>query len=174
MWIELLAIGEDPRHKGVDEAGEINPVVPILLEVCDPPLRDLALDPPQQLVVCRLAEIRYVRHDAQLVHVTVAEVWRFQQFWDSQLLLSDVHSHLAVVQTFAASQRGVVRTQPRSDSVHQSTECYAVVPVGREVGDFLIGDLGVDPGEQCILGRQVLTCAANLEVADEGPDETQN
>ena len=48
-------------------------------------------------------------------------------------------------------------TKPGSDPIHESAKCDAVVPIGREICDFLVRDLGVDPSQECIFGRQVLT-----------------
>ena len=60
-------------------------------------------------------------------------------------------------------------TEPRLDSVHKGTQGDTIVPICSEVPYILVRDLGVDPCQHSTLGREVLSCAADLEVADETP-----
>ena len=63
-------------------------------------------------------------------------------------------------------------TEARLDAVYESTKGDTVVPICGEIGDILVWNLRVDPCKHSILGRYISSCAADLEMADEGPDES--
>jgi len=60
------------------------------------------------------------------------------------------------------------------DSVHKGTEGDTIIPICSEVPYLLVRDLGVDPGQHSTLGGEALPCAADLEVTDEAPYQTQD
>ena len=68
----------------------------------------------------------------------------------------------------------MVGTRPWADVLDHPTEALPVVPVGAEVGDFVLGDDGVDPGQHSFLGGDAFACDPDLVVYDERPDEPQN
>ena len=56
----------------------------------------------------------------------------------------------------------------------EGADRHPIVPVGREVLDVAIGNLGVDPRQHGLLGGESAPCAADLEASDERPDEAHD
>ena len=57
MGVKLTAIWEDARIEGIDQTGQIYPVVPIGLEVGDTSIGQLGLNPIHQALICWFAEV---------------------------------------------------------------------------------------------------------------------
>ena len=174
MRIEVGAVGDGPGTESVCEAGEVDAVVPVRLEVCDAPSRQLGLDPVEQELVGRLAEVRDVSHDADLINLWMDEIVCLHHFVNAKPLFSELHSQFAVGELVAWIERSVIRAGARSDAIDESAEGDSAVPVRGEVADVLVRDLGVDPGQEGTLGGDGLAGAADLVVLDQRPYEAHD
>ena len=172
MGIKLSALLESTRIQRVDKTGQVDAVVPIGLEIGDLPVGDPLLYPPHEPLVCRVAEVGEIRHHAEFVNVGIPQILWLHQLHDAELLFGKLHRQGAVLQAIGRVQGGVVGTETRADAIDESAESYSVVPVGSEVLDFLVRDLGVDPGQHGILGGEGFPRAADLIALDQGPDQT--
>ena len=98
-WIHALPVGTHSGETGFGECPEVDAVVPIGTEILDISLRNLLTDPLEQESVVRVAEVGEVRHDAEVVHLGIVEIlWR-QDFGNVEMLLGQVQTQLAVLET---------------------------------------------------------------------------
>ena len=172
MGIELSALLEGTWIQCVDKAGQVDAVVPIGLEIGDLPVGDSLLDPLHEALVCRVAEVGEVRHHAEFVNVGIPQIFRLHELHNVELLFGELHRQSAVLQAFGRVQGCVVGTETWADAINESAESYSGVPVGGEVPDVLVWDLGVDPGQHGVLGGEGFSRAADLITLDQGPDQT--